>query len=75
VTNWHKTGSAHPFKGPELACGISERIAKQSIRGWVYRNHQEYCKSTAGQKHVKGFLPETSANSTTELLKLSKNQL
>jgi ribonuclease HI len=37
-----KTGSEHPFIGPEPACGISVGIAKKAVRDWTDRNHKEY---------------------------------
>jgi hypothetical protein len=57
-----KTGSGHPFIGPEPACGISVGVAKKAVRGWINRSHKEYWESTTGltQKRdsYKGPLPE-----------------
>jgi hypothetical protein len=30
-----KTGSEHPFIGPEPACGISVGVAKKAVRDWT----------------------------------------
>jgi ribonuclease HI len=37
-----KRGSLHPFIGPEPPCGISEKVAKWSIRDWTCREHQKH---------------------------------
>jgi hypothetical protein len=34
-----RTGSEHPFTGPESAWGISVVVAKKAARGWTNRNH------------------------------------
>jgi hypothetical protein len=36
-----RTGSEHPFIGPEPACGISIGVAKQAVRDWTNRNHKK----------------------------------
>jgi ribonuclease HI len=36
-----KTGSEHPFTGPEPACGISIGVAKKAVRDWMKRNHKK----------------------------------
>jgi hypothetical protein len=33
-----RTGSGHPFTGPEPPCGISIRVAKKSVTDWKNRN-------------------------------------
>jgi ribonuclease HI len=33
-----RTGSEHPFTGPEPACGISIGVAKKGVRDWMNRN-------------------------------------
>jgi hypothetical protein len=57
-----KTGSEHPFIGPEQACGITVGVAKKVVKDWTNRNHKEYWESTTGlqrQRHsYKGPLPE-----------------
>jgi hypothetical protein len=30
-----RTGSEHPFTGPEPACGISIGVAKKAVRDWM----------------------------------------
>jgi hypothetical protein len=37
-----RTGSEHPFLGPEPACGISIGVAKKVVRDWTDRNHEKY---------------------------------
>jgi hypothetical protein len=34
-----RTGSEHPFTGPEPACGISIGVAKKPVGEWTNRNH------------------------------------
>jgi hypothetical protein len=36
-----RTGSEHPFTGPEPACGISIGVAKKAVRDWTNRNHKK----------------------------------
>jgi hypothetical protein len=36
-----RTGSEHPFVGPEPACGITIRVAKRAVRDWTNRNHKK----------------------------------
>jgi hypothetical protein len=47
----------HPFVGPKSACSISEIGAKSAIIEWMNRKHHEFCESTPGLKHAKGFFP------------------
>jgi hypothetical protein len=35
-----RTGSEHPFTGPEPACGISIGVAKKAVRDGMNRNHK-----------------------------------
>jgi hypothetical protein len=70
-----RTGSEHPFIGPEPACGISVGVAKKAIRDWSNRNHQKYWESLTGLKQAKGLTQGPSARRTEELLKLNRNQL
>jgi ribonuclease HI len=35
-----RTGSEHPFAGPEQACSISIGVAKKAVRDWMKRNHK-----------------------------------
>jgi hypothetical protein len=34
-----RTGSEHPFAGPERVRGISIRVVKKAVREWTNRNH------------------------------------
>jgi ribonuclease HI len=52
-----RTGSEHPFTGPEAACGISIGVAKKAVRDWIKRNHKKHWESITGLKQAKG-LPE-----------------
>jgi hypothetical protein len=36
-----RTGSEHPFTGPEPACGNLNRVAKKAVRDWRNRNHRK----------------------------------
>jgi hypothetical protein len=70
-----KTGSQHPFIGPEPACGISVEVAKKAVRDWTNRNHEEYWESTNGLREAQGFIQGPSAGRTKDLLKLNRDQL
>jgi ribonuclease HI len=35
-----RTGSEHPFIGPEPSCVISIGVAKKAVRDWTNRNHK-----------------------------------
>jgi hypothetical protein len=50
-----RTGSEHPFTGPEPACGNSIGVAKKAVRDWMKRNHKKHWESTTGLKQAKGF--------------------
>jgi ribonuclease HI len=43
-----RTGSDHPFTGPEPACGISNGVAKKAARDWMKRHHKKHWESTTG---------------------------
>jgi hypothetical protein len=51
-----RTGSEHPFIGPEPACRISIGAAKNAVRNWTNRNHKKYWESTTGLKQAKGYV-------------------
>jgi hypothetical protein len=70
-----RQGSSRPFIGPQPALGISAKIAREVIRGWMNRKHAEYWQSIHGQRQAKGFLKRPSAKRAGELLSLSRNQL
>jgi hypothetical protein len=61
-----KTGSEHPFIGPEPGCGISVGVAKKVVRDWMNRNHKKHWEST-----ILG----PSAKRTKDLSKLNGDQL
>jgi ribonuclease HI len=35
-----RTGSEHPFIGPEPACGFSIGVAKNAVRDWTNRSNK-----------------------------------
>jgi hypothetical protein len=37
-----RTGSEHPFIGPEPACGISIGAARKVVRDWTNRKHKNH---------------------------------
>jgi hypothetical protein len=61
-----RTGSEHPFIGPEPACCISIRVAKKAVRDWTNRNHKKHWES------VTGLLLGPSARKMKDLLKLKR---
>jgi hypothetical protein len=70
-----KTGSEHPFIGPEPAYGISVGVAKKAVRDWTNKKYKEYWEFTIGLREAKGFIQGPSARRTTNLLKLNRDQL
>jgi hypothetical protein len=70
-----KTGSEHPFIGPEPACSISTGVPKKAVRDWINRNHKEYWESLTGFRQAKGLIQGPSARRTKDLLKLNRDQL
>jgi hypothetical protein len=70
-----RTGSEHPFTGPEPACGTSAGVAKRAVRDWTNRNHKNQWESITGLKQAKGLISGPSARSTKDLLKLNGDQL
>jgi hypothetical protein len=70
-----RTGSEHPFTGPEPACGISTGVAKRVARDWTKRNHENQWESTTGLKQAKRLISGPSARRTKDLLKLNRDQL
>jgi hypothetical protein len=70
-----RSGSEHPFTGPEPACGISIDVAKKVVRDWTNRNHKKYWESTTGLKQAKELIPGPSARITKDLLKLNRDGL
>jgi ribonuclease HI len=43
-----RTGSEHPFIGPELACGILIGVARIAARDWTNRNRNKNWESITG---------------------------
>jgi hypothetical protein len=43
-----RTGSEHPFIGPEPACGISIGVSKKAVRDWTNRNHKKHWELVTG---------------------------
>jgi hypothetical protein len=69
-----RTGSEHPFTGPEPACSISIGVAKKAVRDRTDRNHKKYWKSITGLKQAKGLTSGPSAKRMMDLLKLNRDQ-
>jgi hypothetical protein len=69
-----RTGSEHPFIGPEPACGISVGVAKKAVRDWSSRKHKEYWESLTGLRRAKGLIQGPSARRTKDLLRLRLNR-
>jgi hypothetical protein len=69
-----RTGSEHPFTGPEPSCGISFGVAKKVVRDWMKRNHKHW-ESTTGLKQAKGLIYGPSAKRMKDLLKLNKKPI
>jgi hypothetical protein len=59
-----RTGSKHPFIGPDPACGISDEDAKKTVRDWTKRNHEKQWESVTGLKQAKGLILGPSARIT-----------
>jgi ribonuclease HI len=70
-----RTGSEHPFTGPEPACGISIGVAKRAVRDWTNRNNKKQWESTTVLKEAKELISGSSARRTKDLLKLNRDQL
>jgi ribonuclease HI len=70
-----RTGSEHPFIGPEPDCGTSIGVAKKAARDWLSRNHRKYWESVTGLTQAKGLILGTPARRTKDLLKLNRDQL
>jgi hypothetical protein len=51
-----RTGSEHPFIGPEPACGISIGVAKKAVRDWMNRNQNKHWESVTGLRQAKGII-------------------
>jgi ribonuclease HI len=62
-----RTGSEHPFTGPEPACGFSIGVAKRAVRDWMNRSHKKQWESTTELKQAKGLISGASARRTKDL--------
>jgi hypothetical protein len=40
-----RTGSEHPFTGPEPDCGISIGVAQKAVWDWMNRNQKNHWKA------------------------------
>jgi hypothetical protein len=67
--------SSSPFIGPEPALGISAKVARKVIRGWMNRKCAEYWQSVHVEKKAKGLLRRPSAKRAGEILNLSRSKL
>jgi hypothetical protein len=47
-----------PLTGPEPALGISAKVAREVIRGWTNKKHEEYWQSIYGQSKLRAFLKD-----------------
>jgi hypothetical protein len=70
-----RTGSEHPFTGPEPTCGNSIGVAKRVVRDWMNRNYKKQWEFTTGLRQAKGLISGPSARRTKDLLKLNRDQL
>jgi hypothetical protein len=70
-----RTGSEHPFTGPEPACSISIGAAKKAVSNWLNRKHIKQWESIIGLKQAKELISGPSAKRTRDLLKLNRDQL
>jgi hypothetical protein len=70
-----RQGSSHPLIAPEPAIGTSAKVAREVIRDWESRKHEEYWQSIHGQRQAKGFLKRPSATRAGELSNFSRNQV
>jgi hypothetical protein len=70
-----RTGSEHPFTGPEPACSISIGVAKKAVRDWMKGNHKKTLGIHNWTQKAKGLISGPSAKRTKDLLKLNRYQL
>jgi hypothetical protein len=70
-----RTGSEHPFTGPEPTCGILIGVAKKAVRDWTNRDRKKRWESITGLKQAKGLILGPSARINTDLLRLNRVQL
>jgi hypothetical protein len=70
-----RTGSEHPFTGPEPACSISNGAARKAVSNWLNRKHIKQWESIIGLRQAKELISGPSAKRTRDLLKLNRDQL
>jgi hypothetical protein len=51
-----RQGSSHPLTGPELALGISAKVARGVMSNWTNKKHEEHWQSVHIRKQTKSFL-------------------
>jgi hypothetical protein len=56
-----RTGSEHPFIGPEPACSISIGVAKKAVWDWTNRNDKNHWESVTRLTQGKGLILGPSA--------------
>jgi hypothetical protein len=70
-----RTGSEHPFRGPEPACGISSGGSEKAVRDWTNRNPKKLWESVTGLTQTKGLVQGSFARRTNDLLEINRDQL
>jgi hypothetical protein len=71
-----RTGSEHPFTGPEPACGISFGVAKREVNDWMNKKKNiKQLGSSVGLKQAKELILGPSAKRSRDLLKLNRGTL
>jgi hypothetical protein len=66
-----RTGSEHPFTGPEPACGISIGVAKKAVRDWTDRNRKKILgihnwTQTGKGIHIRTFCQKNEGSAETK---------
>ena len=52
--------------GPEPALGIPTKVAREVIRDWTSRKHEEHWQSMHGQRQAKGSLKKEKKKKTVQ---------
>jgi hypothetical protein len=63
-----RTGSEHPFTGPEQTWRMSVGVAKKAVRDWTSSSHQNIWESTILLKQAKELTTGPSARRTKDLV-------
>jgi len=62
VNHLARQGSLCPLIGPEVVLGISAKVVREVIKGWISEKHEEYWQSINGHRQAtEGFLKRPSA--------------